>query len=123
MLLKDLKENETEKIALEQLHGNLLNSLQKLKGKKWIKIQKFEIIERLENQLSSLDVSLKQVQHQEELNDREVAKTRGRLLGMKVSAIEIHRKLHEESSKFLLYKRLKLRRQKKIEMEYDSSQR
>ena len=33
---------------------------------------------------------------------------------MKVSAIEIQRKLHEESSKFLLYKRLKLRRQKRL---------
>ena len=114
LLLKDLKENETEKIALEQLHGNLLNEVSETEGKEMDQNSKIEIIERLESQLSSLDVSLKRVQHQEELNDREVHKTRGRLLGMKVSAIEIQRKLHEESSKFLLYKRLKLRRQKRL---------
>ena len=48
LLLKDLKENETEKIALLQLHETLLNGLAETEAKEMAEVSKLEIIERLE---------------------------------------------------------------------------
>ena len=118
LLIKELKENKDEKENLEQVQKTLLEELEIVESDN-LKVaagraSKEEMLERINNKLHSLRESMERVQHQEEMVDREARKTHGRLLGMKVSLIEIQKKFHHETSKLLLYKRLKLRRQKRL---------
>ena len=113
-----MKENKDEKENLEQVQKTLLEELEIVESDN-LKVSagrasKEEMLERINNKLYSLRESMDRVQHQEEMVDREARKTHGRLLGMKVSLIEIQKKFHHETSKLLLYKRLKLRRQKRL---------
>jgi hypothetical protein len=119
LLLKELRENKSEKSNLEQVQNTLMKELATVKsGNVKANIAggsgKEEMLDRIHNEIYSLGESMNRIQHQEEMIDREAHKTHGRLLGMKVSLIKIQKQFHHETSKLLLYKRLKLRRQKRL---------
>jgi hypothetical protein len=114
-LVKELKETKNEKLALENLQTKLRKEMNEVKkNDNLTKQSKDEMIRRVQEELSSLDLQMERVRHHEKLCATSGDNTLGRLIGMKRSLVRVQKGYHADSSKLLLYRRLKIRRQKRL---------
>ena len=93
-------------------HGEEMNEVKK--NDNLTKQSKDEMIRRVQEELSSLDLQMERVRHHEKLCATSGDNTLGRLIGMKRSLVRVQKGYHADSSKLLLYRRLKIRRQKRL---------